>query len=280
MTTLRSLLTILHLTLHEAARRRVLTAALIGGLAFLALYAIGLHFIAREAVKHGANLLERVIMMNFLTLAGLYAVHFLGLMSAVLLPVDTLSGEIASGVVQTVASKPVRRSAIVLGKWLAYSLVTTAYLILMTAGVIGIARLIGHVTLVGAAQGLPLMVLSALVMVSVSIAGGTRFSTVTNGILAFGLYGVAFMGSWVDQIGAMSRNVPARNVGTIASLLLPSEALWQRASWHMQPPVMRDLELTPFSPVSVPSDAMIVWAAAYIVVAILIGLRQFSKRPL
>ena len=34
-----------HLTLHEALRRRVLLAALLGGLAFLILYAVGFHFI-------------------------------------------------------------------------------------------------------------------------------------------------------------------------------------------------------------------------------------------
>jgi len=34
--------------------------------------------------------------------------------TAVLLPVDTLSGEIASGVIQTLAAKPIRRGEIVL----------------------------------------------------------------------------------------------------------------------------------------------------------------------
>jgi ABC-type transport system involved in multi-copper enzyme maturation permease subunit len=281
MIAMRALWTLTHLTLHEAARRRVLTAALIGGLAFLTLYAIGLHFIVRESSKHmGPNLVERQIMLNVLTLAALYVVHFLTLMSAVLLPVDTLSGEIASGVIQTVASKPVRRSTVVLGKWLAYALVTSAYLLLMAAGVVLVSRVIGHFSPRGVDRGVPLMALSALAMMTLSIAGGTRLSTVTNGILAFGLFGLAFIGGWVDQIGAMTHNQAAVNVGTIASLILPSEAMWQLASWHMQPPIMRDLQLTPFSPASVPSTAMIGWAAGYIAVVLLIGLRQFSKRPL
>jgi ABC-2 type transport system permease protein len=281
MTALRSLFVVTHLTLHEAARRRVLTASLIGGLAFLAMYAIGLHFIVRESSRQAApNLVERQIMLNALTLAGLYVVHFLTLMSAVLLPVDTLSGEISSGVIQTVASKPVRRSTIVLGKWLAYSLVTAAYLLLMAAGVVLISRLIGHFSLRGVDRALPLMTLSALVMTTLSIAGGTRFSTVTNGILAFGLYGLAFIGSWVDQIGTMVHNQAAQNVGTIAGLILPSETMWQLAAWHMQPPIMRELQITPFSPASVPSVAMIAWSVGYMIVALLVGLRQFSKRPL
>jgi len=207
-------------------------------------------------------------------------VNLLALMSAVLLPIDTLSGEIGSGVVQTIASKPVRRSAIVLGKWLAYALVTCGYLVLMAGGIVGITRLVAHFSLPGVGRGLPLMLLEALLMVSLSIAGGTRFSTVTNGIIVFGLYGLAFIGSWVEQVGALAHNDAARDVGTVASLIMPCEALWQLAAWHMQPPIMRDLQLTPFSPASVPTTAMVWWAAAYALAAILIGLRQFSRRAL
>jgi ABC-type transport system involved in multi-copper enzyme maturation permease subunit len=219
-------------------------------------------------------------MLNFLALAGLYAANFLTLLSAVLLPLDTLSGEIASGVVQTVAAKPVRRSAIVLGKWLAYALVTAGYLALMVGGVALVARGVAHFVVPGVGRALPILLVEALVMVSVSIAGGTRFSTVTNGIVAFGLYGLAFIGSWVEQIGAMAQNDAARNVGTVASLIMPSESLWQLAAWHMQPPIMRELQVTPFSPASVPTGAMVAWAVGYIVIAILAALRQFSKRPL
>ena len=39
--------------------------------------------------------------------------------------------------------------------------------------------------------------------------GGTRFATVTNGVVVFGLYGPAFIGSWVEQIGAHASNIAA-----------------------------------------------------------------------
>src|SRR5262249_26086617 len=159
--------------------------------AFLVLFGIGFHFVAAK-VEHEAGLtvLRQRLLLNFLTLAGLYATHFLTLMTAVLLPVDTLSGEIATGVVQTVASKPVHRSRIVLGKWLAFALVAVAYFALVASGVLLIGRTLGHFTPPGLAQGLPLMALEAVVFVSLSISGGARLATVTNGILVFGLYGI------------------------------------------------------------------------------------------
>ena len=278
---MNALVTIMHLTLHEAARRRILVATLIGAGAFLILFGVGFHFVALN-VEHdkGMDFLRRRMALNFLTLAGLYATHFLTLMTAVLLPVDTLSGEIASGVVQTVASKPVNRSSIVLGKWLAFSLVAVAYFALVSSGVLVIARAIGHFTTPGLSLGLPLMALEAVVFVTLSIAGGARLATVTNGILVFGLYGIAFIGGWVEQVGAMLGNLAAENVGTVASLVMPTEALWHRAAYYMQPSVMRDLQMTPFSPASLPSVAMVWYAALYAALALLAGVQGFRKRAL
>jgi ABC-type transport system involved in multi-copper enzyme maturation permease subunit len=276
-----ALLTITQLTMHEAARKRILIATLIGAAAFLVLYGIGFHFVSREVHEEvGTNAIRARLFLNALTLAGLYATHFLTLMTAVLLPVDTLSGEIASGVVQTLASKPIRRSTIVLGKWLAFSLVAVGYLLLVAGGVLVIARVIGGMTPPGLVVGLPLMALEAVVLVTLSIAGGARLSTVTNGVLVFGLYGIAFIGGWVEQIGTLARNVPAQNVGTVASLLMPTEALWQRAAWHMQPSLMRDLQMTPFSFASLPSPAMVWWAVAYTGLALLSGIHAFRRRAL
>ena len=136
MTAMRNLLVITHLTLHEAMRRRILTAALICGVAFLALFGSGLFFIQNEvSSREKVSAVERRIMLNVLTLAGLYAASRLVVMVAVLLPVDTLSGEISSGVIQTVAAKPIRRSEIVLGKWLGHWLVMASYLALLAGGV-------------------------------------------------------------------------------------------------------------------------------------------------
>ena len=278
---MKAVLTILHLTLHEAARRRILTATLIGAAAFLVLFGVGFHFMARHVHSEvGLSVLRQRLLLNFLTLAGLYATHFLTIMTAVLLPVDTLSGEIATGVVQTVASKPVRRSSIVLGKWLAFSIVAVSYFALVASGVLVVARVIGHFTPPGLAQGLPLMALEAVVFVSLSIAGGARLATVTNGIMAFGLYGIAFIGSWVEQVGALAGNLAAENVGTVASLIMPTEALWQRAAYHMQPTVMRDLHLTPFSPASLPTVATVWWAVAYALIALFLGVQGFRRRAL
>jgi len=154
------------------------------------------------------------------------------------------------------------------------------YLTGMAGGVLLVARTIGGVLPPNVENGLPLLLAEVVLLVSISIAGGTRLSTVTNGMAAFGLYGLAFIGHWVEQIGTYVDNQAARNVGTVASLIMPAEALWQRAAWFMQPTIMRELQASPFSPASLPSAAMVWWALAYTAAAVVFAVRGLTRRGL
>ena len=281
MNELGGILVIAHLTLHEARRRFIVLAALVFGTAFLAVFATGLFFVRRDFIASGsASLLQQQATFGFLTVAGLYAANSLAVMLAVLLPVDTLSGEIASGVIETLASKPVRRSDIVLGKWVAYWSLTAAYLVLIAGGVVVSARAIAGYVQPNIDRALPLMLLEATVLLTVSIAGGTHLSTVTNGIVAFGFYGLAFIGGWVEQIGALVGNQAARNIGIVVSLISPTDALWRLGAYHLQPAIVRDLQMTPFASASVPNLAMVLWAAAFTAITLTAALRAFERRTL
>jgi Cu-processing system permease protein len=274
-------LTMAHLTLHEARQRKVLFAMLILGLAFLSLFTTGFYFISRNVqTEHGMSPQGRQLVLSNVVMAGFYAVNFLLVMTAVLTPVDTISGEIGSGVIQTLVTKPVRRSEILLGKWLGYWMILVIYLTLMTGGILLAVRVIGKFTPPDLKIGIPLMLLEGTLLLTLSIAGGTRLSTIANGVMVFGLYGLAFIGGWMEQIGTLLGNSTTRYIGIISSLVVPSESLWQLAAYRMQPPLMRDLHLTPFSPVSIPSSNMVVWAAIYTIVVLGVALRQFSQRNL
>jgi ABC-type transport system involved in multi-copper enzyme maturation permease subunit len=278
---MRALFTVTHLTIHEAGRRRILLAALICGVAFVGLFATGFHFIVRDMKKDlASNPLQMRLMLTFFTLAGLYGANFLAVMTGILLPVDTLSGEISSGVLQTLASKPVRRSEILLGKWLAFVVISAAYLGLLVGGVLVVARLESGMVPPNLMRALPLMALEIAVVVTLAIAGGTRLGTITNGVMVFGFYGLAFIGGWVEKIGALAGNRAAERIGTLASLIMPTESLWGLASYHMQPAIMRDVMITPFTPAAIPSPVMVAWAVGYLLVTLGLAMAWFRKRPL
>ena len=277
---MRAVLTIAHLTLAEARRRRILAAALLLGAAFVLLFAVGFHFIVRDMRSHGASPTQERLVLSFIVMAALYAANFLIVMTSVLVTIDTLAGEIGSGVIETLCTKPVARWAVALGKWLGCWVILAMYAAVLCGGVLVVARLVGGYTPPNAARGLPLLLLEGTVLLTLALAGGTRLSTLANGVTVFGLYGLAFVGGWMEQIGTLASNATARYVGIAASLLVPSESLWQLASHHMQPPLVRDLGIGPFSPLSVPSPAMVGWALGYVLVTLAVALRLFRTRDL
>jgi Cu-processing system permease protein len=275
-----SILAMAHLTLYETRRRRVVTAAVICASAFLAVYTAGLFFVHREQVRVSAPFLQQQATMALLSIAGLYAVNFLSILFAVLLPVDTLSGEIDSGVMQTIASKPVRRADIVIGKWLGHAVIVTGYVATLTLGVMLAMRLVVGPVAVRPLQALPLMVLEVLLLMTVSIAGGTRLSTVTNGVTVLGFYGIAFIGGWIEQIGGFVGSHAARTVGIVASLISPADALWRLGSYRVQPDSLRNIGAAVFATSSVPTPLMVWWAAGFTLAALIVAVRSFSTRQL
>jgi ABC-2 type transport system permease protein len=267
-------------TFREALRKKLVWIALAAGLAFLLLFGTGLHYQARDFAERSTNpLLRREIVRTMLTV-GLYAIDLLTVILAVLTSVDTLSGEIASGTIQAVATKPVHRWELVLGKWLGFVAMLTGYLLIMVSGVNLLTHFVGNVTAHHLVRGFALMWMETVLLLSVSFLLGTAYSSLTTGVFVLGLHGLAFIGGWVEQAGAIAGSPRAVNVGIIASVLMPSESLWRRAAYEMQSQVAGALRMTPFGTESVPSRNMIIYAGLYLLAALAFALVRFTTRDL
>lgn len=282
--------TITNLTIREAWRKKLLWMVLGLGLAFLVLFAIGFQFILNEIRESGpaANQNSAVSKLfinqasGLLLILGMFAVNFLIVMMTALTSVETISGGITSHTIQTVASKPIYRWEIIVGKWLGHTLMLAGYIVFMVGGLTLIVYFSSGYWPPNLGQGFALLVLEGLIVLSLTIFGGTFFSTLVNGVMVFMLYGIAFIGSWVEQIGATDalRSETAVQVGILASLIMPSEAMWRMASDLMQPPVLKNMGPSPITVFSKPSSAMVVYAIIYVAVLLGGALYQFSKRDL
>ena len=267
-------------TFREAARKKMLWMALAAGGAFLILFATGLHFQVKDFAAHGMNPVLRREISFTMVIMGLYAVDLLAVLMAILTSIDTLSGEIASGTIQAIATKPVPRWQVLLGKWLGFCGMLSAYIALMVGGVNAVTYFMTGVTARHLARGVSLMWMESLVLLSVVFAFATYFSALTTGVLTLGLHGLAFLGGWIEQFGAITQTPRAVNVGIIASILMPSEALWRRAAFEMQSPLASALRISPFNTLSVPSIAMVFYALLYLAIALAVAIRRFSQRDL
>jgi Cu-processing system permease protein len=225
------------------------------------------------------NIMKNEVSGVFLIL-GLFAVNFLIVMMSALTSVDSISGEITSHTIQTIATKPLRRWEIIVGKLLGQTLMLIGYVIFMAGGLILEVNLMTGYLPPHILPGLGLMILEGLIVFSITTLGGTYLSTLANGVLVFMLYGIAFAGSWVEQIGAALESETAIQVGIIASLMMPSEAMWRIASDLMQPVLIQRMNMPLINLYSKPSAAMVVYAGIYMALLIALALRQFNKRDL
>jgi len=125
------------------------------------------------------------------------------------------------------------------------------------------------------------MWLNELLLLDVTLLGGTQLSTLANGVLVFAAYGVAFIGGWIEQIGAFLGNQTTVVIGILASLLMPSEALWKRAAFEMRTVLADAVGPNPFiSTLSVPSLMMVGYAVLYAAVALTLVVWNFGRRDL
>lgn len=272
--------TIFRLTIQETQRRRILWIGLIMGVLFLIVFGLGFHFVYVDVTRN-LSAEEFQYPFLFLTLAGVYATNFLVVMVAVLVSVSTISGEIESHTIESLLTKPIRRWELLLGKWLGYAVIIFFYVLLLPGGVMLIVYFRAGFSLENVPVGLLMIFIEGLVALTISMVGGTRLSTLANGALAFMLFGIAFVGGWIEQIGALLRNETAVNIGIISSIVMPTEILWRKASTFFEPELSSGFEFAgPFSVTSQPSDLMIIYSIVYIIALMGLALWLFSTRDL
>jgi ABC-type transport system involved in multi-copper enzyme maturation permease subunit len=260
-----------------------LWVALFMGIAFLLLFGVAFHFIQLDIERYPT--VEDRESSSFVALllltAGLYAVSLLANAVAVLVSVTTISGEIESHTIDAIVTKPIPRWQVVVGKWLGFAVLVLLYLVMLVGGLMLIVYLRSGFYMDNIGRGVLMMALAALLVLTVSIAGGTRLSTITNGVLTFMLFGLAFLGGLVEQVGALFRNVAAVNIGILSSLIMPSDSLWKKAVAYFQSGgTTNPFELGPFAAITEPSTLMVAYAVIYLVALLLFALWSFTRRDL
>lgn len=288
-----SILTIARFTFREARRRRLLWLGIGLGLAFLAIFALGFYLVYDEIRRStliafaGQEAQETALKLaaNAFMMMGLFVVNFLVVLVSILTTVGAISGEISSHTIQAIVTKPLRRWEIILGRWLGHALMVTFYILLLTGGIILIVYLVSGLTPRALVAGLGLYVLEGIVLLTASILGGTRLSTMANGVVLFMVYGLAFIGGWVEQIASALNSQTATNIGALAGRLLPSEVLWRRASHIMAPRVSSGLDIDGPPPFLFtfgrePAPSVVLYALVYVAAMMLLAIWSFRKRDL
>ena len=291
------MLQIARFTLQEAISRRLILAGVVISLGYLGLFALGFHFAFDRALEGTRTTEARValgVVFATMTLFGVYVVNYLASFLALFLAVGAISAEIDTGTLHAVLARPLRRSEFILGRWLGYASMLAVYIAAMTGLVLLIARLIADYEVPDLVPALLLMLLEGVLLLTMALLGSTLMPTLANGVVVFTLLGVAWLAGIIEFIGRIlqieSDNTASGadamlNVGTVISLLLPSDALWRGASYYLESPALRAAMGAarggiPFFSPNPPTPALLVWSLAYVALVLGGAVLAFRRRDL
>ena len=286
MTTTRTVLTIAALTLREALRRRVVLALAVLTFVLLVLSGWGFSRVAAESgattLTSGEARLTASIMLN-LVMFGFSLIAALG---TAFLAGPTLSGETASGIALAVLARPIRRSAVLRGKWLGLVGFGGSFVVLAGLAQCLVVRQTVDYWPPQPALALALLVAQTIVLLTLALLLSTAVSPMASGVVAVGLFGATWIAGVVGAIGASLGNDSVARVGTVSRMILPTDGLWRGAMRAFQDPSAlvefggSEGQAFPFLSVAPLTITYVLWAAVWVAMIWGLAAASFLRKDL
>jgi ABC-type transport system involved in multi-copper enzyme maturation permease subunit len=209
-------------------------------------------------------------------------------LSASAIASPAVSAEIESGVLQTVATRPIRRSEILIGKWLGLALLVAAYAVVVSVLEMLVVDAVSGFLPPNPAAVAGYLFAEGAVLLTLVLAISTRLSTLATGVLGVALFGSAWLGGVVGALGMAFKISALRTVGEVVRYLLPTDGLWHGAIYYLEPSGFISQRLAaevgsggnPFFAISPPSWSYLLYAALWFLAVLGVGIVSFARREL
>ena len=280
-----SILIIARLTLSEAFRRRLLwvLVGLTGLIVVLTWWGFGR--IAEASPVTGP---VQVLGVSQVTVMLAFMFSFVLAMTAVFAGSPAIGADIESGLLLAILARPIRRSDVLLGRWLGLAVVLVGYA--LAAGYLELGAVVLATGYVPAdpATGPVYLAGESLILLTLAIVISTRVAPVAGGAIAVVGYGLAWTAGVMGGVGEAFDNHLLRGVGVVSRLILPSDVLWRGSAGALSPTdtVLTaggvDANLYRFSPFSgsAPSAAWLAWCLLWVVAMLALGIVLLRRREI
>jgi ABC-type transport system involved in multi-copper enzyme maturation permease subunit len=271
---------IVALTVREAFRRKLIAAFFGITVALVVLSAWGFdrlsHSRSLSSGEVAASLPQALILFMFMF-------SFVVALSASTISSPAISAEIESGVLQSVATRPVRRAQILLGKWVGLAVVLASYAAAVCALEFVVVDLVSGFTPPNPAAAFGYLLAEGLVLLTAGLLLSTRLSALATGVVAVALFGAAWLAGVVGALGADFHIAALREVNSVARYILPTDGLWHGTIYSLEPQTILANAIgheSPFYAAGPPTWAYLVWCAVWVVAVLSAALVIFERREL
>ncbi len=284
------ILVIARLTVQEASRRRLLLALVILTLIVVGFSAWGFQKITTVNGDNGQPLQHDEVQLVTSQLLIVITFMFSGVLalSAAVVAGPLISSEVESGLLLSILARPVRRSEVVIGKWLGLAVLVALY-----AGASAFMEMAAVDWATGYVPPHPIELtvyvgLEGLALLSLGLVLSTRLSGITGGVIALVAWLMGWIAGVVGDIGAALQNSAVQDIGIISRLILPTDGLWRGAVYAMEPDaVLATLRAAgtvaranPFTAVDPPPIAFLVWVAVWFTLMLSLAIWSFRTREI
>ena len=281
------MIAIARVTVGEAARKKILWILIALALIAVILTAWGVTLVMNAAREAGTSDLQIKLGVSQVLIFIAFQFGFVLAMTAAFLGSPAISADLESGVAQTLLARPLRRSSYLVGRWLGLAVVVVAYAALSGLLAIGAVAVVSGYTPPNIVLPVAYLGGQALIILTLTIVLSTRLPSIAGGAIAVVAYGVAWLAGVLGHIGAALGTNGLVGVSDFARILLPTDTLWQGVVFGLEPSVVIDsigsqqvAQGNPFFALTAPSPAYVAWAAAWVVLALVLGVVLLRRREL
>jgi len=280
------ILVIARLTVQETSRRRLILALIILTLIVVGVSGWGFQRITTVTNSEGAPLPPEQVALITSQLLIVVTFMFSGVLalSAAVVAGPLISSEVESGLLLSILARPVRRSEVVIGKWLGLAVLVALY-----AAGSAFLELAAVDWATGYVPPHPIELIlyvgmEGLALLSLGLLLSTRLSGITGGVIALVAWLMGWIGGVVGDIGTGLQNDAVAKVGVITHTLLPTDLLWRGAIYALEPDAflatMRAAgaaaRANPFFAADPPPILFLLWVVVWF--ALMLGLSILSFR--
>lgn len=278
---------IVRITVQEASRRRLLWALLILTVVTVGITAWGFDRLVTLARGRQVSELSLTLGLSQTLILVAFMFSFVLAMTAAFFAAPAVAGDVDSGVAQAMLARPIRRSDLLLGKWLGLGIVVGVY-----AVVSGAVELVLVQAITGYAPPDPVgavvyLTAEAVLLLTLALVLGTRLPGIASGAIVVVVYGLTWVAGVLGAVGAFFKAPGLVEAAEISRIIVPIDGLWRGAVYSLEPQAVIALfeqearfQGNPFFASHPPSPAFLAWTLLWIAGVLAAGIWLLRRREI
>jgi hypothetical protein len=281
------MIAIIRITIQEASRRRLLWALVILTFITVALTGWGFDRLVTLARARDVDELSLTLGLSQTVILVAFMFSFVLAMTAAFFAAPALAADIESGVAQAMLARPIRRSDLLLGKWLGLAIVIASYAVLSGTLELLVVRLVTGYAVPDPLGAVAYLAAEAIVLLTLALVLGARLPGIAAGAIVVVIYGLTWVAGVMGAVGAFFNTPGLVEAAETSRFIVPIDGLWRGAVFSLEPPIVvaafqqeTRFQGNPFFAAAPPTALYLAWSALWVAGVLVVGIWLLRRREI